>query len=96
MSVILSAASALTWVTRPTDRRRRHAQPDLGAPAGDAARSGAAQAQRGEAGGEPAQVCARQPVIESFEPQAARRDALLQRYAHFRSLYPLLQESLRR
>jgi len=46
-------------------------------------------------GGDLATVCAKQAVVETFEPQPARREALLRRYARFRSLYPLLQESFR-
>ena len=46
-------------------------------------------------GGDMAVVCAKQPVVETFEPQPGRRDALLQRHARFRRLYPLLQESFR-
>jgi xylulokinase len=38
-------------------------------------------------------VCAKQPVIESYEPQPERRAALMARYARFRALYPLLKES---
>ncbi|MBC7665494.1 MAG: xylulokinase [Caulobacter sp.] len=46
-------------------------------------------------GGDLATVCAKQPVVESFQPQPARRAALMARYARFRKLYPLLKESFR-
>ncbi|MEP6504553.1 MAG: xylulokinase [Betaproteobacteria bacterium] len=47
-------------------------------------------------GGDIAQVCAKQPVVESFQPQPERRASLLARYARFKALYPLLRESFRR
>ena len=47
-------------------------------------------------GGELARVCAKQTVIESFQPQPQRRAPLMARYARFRALYPLLRESFRR
>ena len=40
-------------------------------------------------------VCAKQAVIESFQPQPERRAALMARYARFKALYPLLKESFR-
>ena len=46
-------------------------------------------------GGDLAQVCAKQAVIESFQPQPERRAALMARYARFRALYPLLRASFR-
>jgi xylulokinase len=46
-------------------------------------------------GGKLEQVCAKQTVIESFQPQPERRDALMARYARFRALYPLLRDSFR-
>ena len=46
-------------------------------------------------GGAIATVCAKQAVIESFEPQPGRRAALMARYERFRALYPLLRESFR-
>ena len=46
-------------------------------------------------GGQLERVCAKQPVIESFEPQPERRPALMARHARFRKLYPLLRESFR-
>jgi len=46
-------------------------------------------------GGKLEEVCAKQPVVESFEPQPARRAALMARYERFRKLYPLLRESFR-
>ena len=46
-------------------------------------------------GGDLARVCAKQEVIESFQPQPARRAALMARYARFRALYPLLRASFR-
>jgi len=46
-------------------------------------------------GGELARVCAKQEVIESFQPQPERRAALMARYARFRALYPLLRDSFR-
>jgi xylulokinase len=46
-------------------------------------------------GGQLEQVCAKQTVIESFQPQADRREALMARYERFRALYPLLRESFR-
>jgi xylulokinase len=46
-------------------------------------------------GGDVATVCAKQPVVETFEPQPAHRESLLRRHARFRGLYPLLQESFR-
>ena len=42
-------------------------------------------------GGELAAVCAKQPVVETFEPQPERRAALLARHERFRALYPLLR-----
>ena len=42
-------------------------------------------------GGELERVCAKQPVVETFAPQPARRDALLGRHERFRALYPLLR-----
>ena len=47
-------------------------------------------------GGDLAQVCAKQEVVESFQPQPDRRAALMARYERFRALYPLLRESFRR
>ena len=47
------------------------------------------------AGGDIARVCAKQEVIESFQPQPGRRASLMARYARFRALYPLLRESFR-
>ena len=44
-------------------------------------------------GGRLEDVCAKQPVIEAFEPQPERRSALMDRYARFRALYPLLKDS---
>ena len=46
-------------------------------------------------GGDLATVCAKQRVIESFEPQPQRRAALMARYARFRALYPVLKASFR-
>ena len=46
-------------------------------------------------GGKLEQVCAKQTVIESFQPQPERRAALMSRYARFRALYPLLRDSFR-
>ena len=46
-------------------------------------------------GGELARVCAKQVVIESFQPQPERRASLMARYARFRALYPLLRDSFR-
>ena len=46
-------------------------------------------------GGELATVCAKQAVIESFQPQPERRASLMARYERFRKLYPLLRESFR-
>ena len=46
-------------------------------------------------GGDIGVVCAKQPVVESFQPQPERRDALMTRYARFRALYPVLRESFR-
>ncbi len=46
-------------------------------------------------GGDLAQVCAKQPVVETYAPQPERRDALMARYARFRGLYPVLQASFR-
>ena len=46
-------------------------------------------------GGKPEQVCAKQTVIESFQPQPERRAALMARYARFRALYPLMRDSFR-
>jgi len=46
-------------------------------------------------GGDPAQVCAKQPVEASFQPQPERRAMLMARHARFRALYPLLRESFR-
>ena len=40
-------------------------------------------------------VCAKQEVIESFQPQPERRAALMARHARFRALYPLLKDSFR-
>jgi xylulokinase len=47
-------------------------------------------------GGRLEQACAKQPVIETFQPQPERRAALMARYARFRALYPLLKESFAR
>jgi xylulokinase len=47
-------------------------------------------------GGDIEQVCAKRPVIESFQPQPERRASLMARYARFRALYPVLRESFRR
>jgi xylulokinase len=47
-------------------------------------------------GGDLARVCAKQVVVESFQPQPERRAALMARYERFRALYPLLRESFRR
>ena len=44
-------------------------------------------------GGSLERVCAKQPVIETFEPQPERRAALMERYARFRALYPVLKDS---
>ncbi len=46
-------------------------------------------------GGDIERVCAKQAVIESFQPQPERRASLMARYVRFRSLYPLLRESFR-
>ncbi len=46
-------------------------------------------------GGDLARVCAKQEVIESFQPQPERRASLMARYARFRALYPLLRDSFR-
>ncbi len=46
-------------------------------------------------GGDIERVCAKQAVIESFQPQPERRAVLMARYARFRALYPLLRESFR-
>ena len=46
-------------------------------------------------GGDIGRVCAKQAVIESFQPQPERRASLMARYARFRALYPLLRESFR-
>jgi xylulokinase len=47
-------------------------------------------------GGDLARVCAKQVVVESFQPQPERRAALMARYERFRTLYPLLRDSFRR
>jgi xylulokinase len=41
-------------------------------------------------------VCAKQPVIEAFQPQPERRASLMARYARFKALYPVLRETFRR
>jgi xylulokinase len=46
-------------------------------------------------GGRLEEVCAKQQVIESFQPQPERRAAVMARYARFRALYPLLKDSFR-
>jgi xylulokinase len=46
-------------------------------------------------GGAVEQVCAKQPVIDSFQPRPERRAALMDRYERFRALYPVLRESFR-
>ena len=46
-------------------------------------------------GGDIERVCAKQAVIESFQPQPERRASLMARYVRFRALYPLLRESFR-
>jgi len=46
-------------------------------------------------GGELSTVCAKRPVIESFQPQAQRRETLLARYERFRALYPVLRDHFR-
>jgi xylulokinase len=46
-------------------------------------------------GGDLARVCAKQEVVESFQPQPERRAPLMARYARFKALYPLLRESFR-
>jgi len=46
-------------------------------------------------GGHLDEVCAKQVVIESFQPQPERHAGLMARYERFRALYPLLKDSFR-
>jgi xylulokinase len=46
-------------------------------------------------GGDLDTVCAKQAIVESFQPLPERRTALMARYARFKALYPLLRESFR-
>jgi xylulokinase len=46
-------------------------------------------------GGELETVCAKQQIVESFQPQPERRASLMARYARFKALYPVLRDSFR-
>ncbi len=93
LDVVGGGARSATWsrllatlLDRPLTRRE-------GGEAGGAL--GAARLAWLADGGRVGEVCAKQPVVESFEPQADRRSVLMARYERFGKLYPLLRESFR-
>jgi len=93
LDIVGGGARSPTWARLLATLLERPLHKRAGGEAGGAL--GAARLGWLADGGALATVCAKQPVIESFEPQAARRDALLARHARFRALYPTLRAHFR-